>query len=76
MWFTVLYERYDDDGNNDDGDDVRCKSPRINFEKGVLIPSHPSVAYMHYNYARLSPVLGSPLRTLCRFGPVSRTSYA
>lgn len=70
-----------DDDNNDDGagdadDDVSPKSPRTNFEKGVLISSQPSLAYMHYNYARLNLVLGSPSRTLRSFGPVSRTSYA
>lgn len=65
-----------DNNDNDNGDNVRRKSSWINFEEGVLIPSHPSVAYMHYNYAWASPVLGSPSRTLRRSGPVSRTSYA
>jgi len=54
----------------------RGTPPRSNFEKGVLISSHPSVAYMHYNYAWLNLGLGSPSRTLQRSGPVSRTSYA
>lgn len=76
MIYRCVKDDDDHDGDNDDGDNVRRKSSWINFEKGVLIPSHPSVAYMHYNYAWLSPVLGNPSRTLRRSGLVSRTSYA
>lgn len=79
MIYRVVCVKDDDYDNNEDGtadDDVSRKSPRTNFEKGVLISSHPSLAYMHYNYARLNFILGSPSRTLSRFGPVSRTSYA
>lgn len=69
----MIYRVKDDDNNDvgagDADDDVSRKSPRTNFEKGVLISSHPSLAYMHYNYAWLNFVLGNPSRTLRRFRP-------